>query len=313
MTDRVLNIALSFDAEMDVFDTSIASPRALEWRGIEQGIPLINDILADHRDSRGRRACVTWFVRCDDQIESMTGSRAYLLEHYRHLWLEHQNRGDEIGFHPHLYCQDAGRWKQDTDPDALREQIFRAFEAMKHAGFYTTVSRIGEAFSSNAIMNALEEAGIRCDSTAMPGRVREDGDRNFNWANTPAYAYHPSEQDYRVPRKRIRPLIEVPMSMLKTRADYDQAPCMRYLDLSFHPRALQGGVPTLVANTDTIVTVTHPSAVLPGNASHGLLSFSPEAFAYNLRALLEESSRQDRPVRFVTLRDIAINKVPHEC
>lgn len=95
------------------------------------------------------------------------------------------------------------------------------------------------------------------------------------------------------------------MSMLETLADYDQAPCRRYLDLSFHARALHRGIPALVASADTIVTVTHPSAVLPGNAPHGLLSFSQEVFADNLRALLQESSKQGRPVRFVTLRDIS--------
>lgn len=305
MIERTLNIALTFDAEMDAFDMSIAAPDTLEWRGIEQGIPLIDSILAEHRDSLGKRACATWFVRCDDQIEWMTGSSAYLLKRYQNIWARHQEKGDEIAFHPHLYCQEAGRWRQDKDPITLREQIFRSIEAMRGAGFHTFVSRIGEAFCSNAVMSALEEVGIRYDSTAMPGRVREDGERNLNWAATPTHTYSPSEKDYRVPGEHERPLQEIPMSMLETLADYDQAPCRRYLDLSFHARALHRGIPALVASADTIVTVTHPSAVLPGNAPHGLLSFSQEVFADNLRALLQESSKQGRPVRFVTLRDIS--------
>lgn len=306
MIFRPINIALTFDAEMDAFDTSIASPDTLEWRGIEQGIPLIDKILAEHRDSQGGRPRATWFVRCDDQIESMTGSPTYLLEYYRDLWLQHQRRADEIAFHPHLYKQEVEQWEQDTCPETLRKQIFRSLEAMKSAGFQTQVSRIGEAFSSNAVMSALEEAGIRCDSTAMPGRAREDKDRNLNWAPTPTHAYHPSHDDYRVQGERERRLIEVPMSMLETHADYDSAPRMRYLDLSFHPRALHERIPSLVANTETIVTVTHPSAVLPRKEAHGLLSFNPKAFEENLCFLLQECAKQDRPVRFVTLRDIAL-------
>jgi hypothetical protein len=132
-----------------------------------------------------------------------------------------------------------------------------------------------------------------------------DAERSLDWGVTPAGAYHPSVADYRVPGKPARRLLEVPMSMIQTRADYDRAPLMRYLDLSFHPRVLRDGLAALVGTAQALVTVTHPSTILPGHAEHGLLSFSVEAFAKNLCLLLQECLHQGRSFRFITLRERA--------
>lgn len=190
-----------------------------------------------------------------------------------------------------------------ADPDALRGQVFRALDAMRGAGFQSQVSRIGEAFGSNAVMGALDECGVRWDSTAMPGRVRVDAERSLDWQGTPAQPYRPSLYDYRQPGEPAHRLIEVPASMIQTCAEYDREPLLRYLDLSFHSRALRNGIAALVKDAKIIVTVTHPSTILPGRQPHGLLSFSVEAFAENLHLLLQECLHQGRPFRFITLRD----------
>jgi hypothetical protein len=176
---------------------------------------------------------------------------------------------------------------------------------MMDAGFSSKVSRIGEAFCSNAVMDALEECGIQIDSTAMPGRVRIDAERNLDWGMTPEHVYYPAVNDYRLPGNPTRKLLEIPMSMLRTIADYDQKPLLRYLDLSFHPRVIRDGISDLVKTAEIIVAVTHPSAVLKSAIPHGLISFSADAFAENLDSLLLECSRQERPVKFVTLAQIA--------
>lgn len=305
MTTEPLLIALTFDAEADAFDASIESADALVWRGIEEGIPRIDDMLADVRDSFGGRACATWFVRCDDQIESLTGEAAHLLHRYADCWRRHQALGDEIAFHPHLYRRQDKAWLQETEASALADQINRTYAAMQSAGFTSQVSRIGEAFGSNAVMAALDAIGIRCDSTAMPGRVRQDETRSLDWSGTPDGPYQPSVADYRVAGQPARRLLEVPMTMALTRAEYDQEPLRRYIDLSFHPHALRDGLTALLPDAKIVVTVTHPSTILPSLATqrHGLLSFSPNAFAENLRHLTNECTRLGRPFRFITLRD----------
>ena len=242
MTRDPLLIALTFDAEADAFDTSIGSGAALSWRGIEEGIPLIDGVLAGVRDSANGRANATWFVRCDDHIAQVTGDAAHLLKRYKDCWETHRDAGDEIAFHPHLYRRDDAGWIQETDPLALQDQILRSHAAMCAAGFESRVSRIGEAYGANAVMTALDELGIRCDSTAMPGRVRKDETRSLDWHGTPDHPYHPSIRDYRVPGIPAHSLLEVPMTMVMTRAAYDKAPLRRYLDLSFHAEALREGV-----------------------------------------------------------------------
>ena len=94
------------------------------------------------------------------------------------------------------------------------------------------------------------------------------------------------------------------MSMLSTKADYDQKPLSRYLDLSFHPHVLRDGIVDLIKTAEIIVAVTHPSTVLNSSTPHGLISFSADAFAENLDSLLRECSLQERTFKFVTLSQI---------
>ena len=304
MSVEPLLLALSFDAEADAFDGSIEGSGSCTWRGIEEGIPLIDCLLAQQKDSFGGPAKATWFVRCDDQIAELTGDAGHLLRQYKKCWDTHQDAGDEIGFHPHLYRRELSTWEQEKDAQALAKQIIRSHQAMRAAGFEGRVSRIGEAFGSNAVMNALDKLGIHCDSTAMPGRVRNDATRSIDWLSTPESPYHPSLADYRIPGTPACSLLEIPMTMLMTRAAYDAEPFPRYLDLSFHPTVLREGITALLPKARVIVTVTHPSTVLPNMVSqpHGLISFDITAFEENLNHLTGECQRIGRPFRFVTLR-----------
>ena len=305
MSPEPLLIALTFDAEADAFDPSIAPTDPQSWRGIEEGIPVVDSLLHDRKDSFGEGPRSTWFVRCDDQVADLTGSHAYLLDHYRPCWATHQANGDEIGFHPHLYQPIKGKWVQETDADAIVAQIDRSYAAMRAAGFDGKVSRMGEAFGSNAVMQALDQLGMRSDSSAMPGRVRMDGARSLDWSMTPSSPYYPSCADYRITGEPARKVLQIPMSMAWTRATYDKEPFRRYVDLSFHHEALRKGIPALVAEARIIVTITHPSTVLPPlkGDPHGLLSFRPEDFALNLDCIEDHIKRLGRPFRFVTLSE----------
>jgi len=311
MTRNPLRIVLTFDAESDVFDPSFnqSGDHTQSWRGIDDGIPIIDGILGQLRDSFGGRACSTWFVRCDDQLQNITGEHAYLLRHFRDCWLQHEDAGDEIGFHPHLYKQTDTGWKQETDESALKSQVFRAYAAMREAGFKGRVSRIGEAFSSNAVMNSLDELGIMCDSTAMPGRVRRDSTRHIDWGGTPDLPYHPGRADYRLPGADSCALVEIPMSLVSTMASYDREPLRRYVDLSFHHHILIDGLSAILPTVSTLVTVTHPSTILSGIAAapHGLLSFSAAEFARNLQFILSECNRIGRAHQFVKLSECVNN------
>lgn len=300
MNPAPLHLVLTFDAEADVFDASIgAAAGAGLWRGIEQGIPLIREMLAAQARVAGVPLRATWFVRTDREIAAQHGDAAHLLRRYDALWRARQAAGDEIAFHPHL----SRRAQCDVTGALLRAEIGDAHAAVQAAGYAPVSSRLGEAFGSNAAFAALQESGFAADSTAMPGRVRHDAERSLDWSGTPARPYRPSLADYRKPGHPAHDLWQVPMTMVPVRADYDAAPLARYVDLSFHPAALRAGLAAALASVPLLVTVTHPSTVLPGIASrrHGLLSFEAAAFRENLGFIFSECARLGRAVHSLTL------------
>ena len=97
------------------------------------------------------------------------------------------------------------------------------------------------------------------------------------------------------------------MTMTPVKADYDAAPLKRYIDLAFHSRALTEGLSHCLKEAKMVMTVSHPSCVLPDivRQPHGLLSFDIHAFAQNLRQILDDCDRLGRRARFVTLSEAA--------
>lgn len=304
---RPLTIALTFDLDPDLFDESISPTEArtkISWRGVSEGIPLIRERLAALGAARGVAPKPSWFVRVDNQIAAIWGRPGYLLEAHGGLFRTVEAAGEEIAWHPHLYRKMETGWAQETDPAALTESMERALEDMRALGHAPRTGRIGEAYGANALMAAFDQLGIAYDSTAMAGRKRVDAQRTIDWEPTPNRAFRPSCADHRVPGAPSRRVIELPMSMLKVKADYDSEPFLRYLDLSFHPRAIRPGLETLVASADYLITVTHPSAFLPHLApqgGHGLVSFDIAALEANLTAVLDAAARCGRTVRFSTI------------
>jgi len=300
-----LLIALTFDLDPDIFDESVAPSDArtkISWRCIEEALPRIREQLGEIA-----AAPASWFVRVDNQIEALWGRAAWLLEEYGEAFQTAAGAGDEIAWHPHLYRREGAGWAQETDPAALSEKMEAALTDMRAFGWSPRCGRIGEAYGAPAIFETYERLGIGYDSTAMAGRRRVDAERMIDWEPTPHAAFRPSRADHRVPGSPAYDVVELPMSMLRVRADYDAEPFLRYLDLSFHPRALQPDLDRFAAEASYVVTITHPSAILPEfepAGGHGLISFRPEALADNLRALIAAATCAGRTPRFVTISEL---------
>lgn len=307
---KPLSIALTFDLDPDVFDASIdpESHRSrLTWLCITLGISRIQEALASVSAFRGVAPPCTWFVRVDNQIADIYGRPAYLLKEHDEIFRAAQKRGDEISWHPHLYRRVGGNWMQETDDAALAEALKSSVADMRQMGYQVECSRIGEAYGSSGIMRSLSELGIKYDATAMAGRRRVDDQRLIDWLPTPSDGYRPSRADHRVPGKPDFPIIEVPMSMLQVKAEYDERPILRYLDLSFHPASLATGLSDLVKDAPHLVAVTHPSAILaecrPSKA-HGLLSYAIEGLVENVLAIIACAEAAGRSVQFVTMSNL---------
>lgn len=310
--ENIFNLMITIDVDSDFFDSALSphSNRELQWKGISKGIPLLIETFQKYRDSFDNPIKIIWFVRVDNQIKELYGNAAYLLNQYKDTWKMLLRRGDEIGWHPHLYRKSGENWIQETRHHHISKDLQESYMAMIEEGFSPICSRIGEAFQSNEIMSDLWKLGIKIDSTAMPGRVRMDNDRKINWSGTPQHAYYPSMSDYRLPAEgedRVG-ILEFPMSMVETRTEYDKIPLKRYVDLSFRNSIIRDGLKSYIRTNDHLVSITHPSSVFPlSESTHPLISFDINEVEENLKAIMSECIRGGKKIRSLTFSEYLDN------
>ncbi len=291
MVNKCFNLILTFDVCSN-FDR------------IEDAVFLILKELRGIGDSFGEEIKFTWFVRADSQLKTIYGGATYLLERYNSLWKDLKSGGDEIGWHPHIYRLDGGKWKLERRDDYLEKNLVESYEAVIKY-FNITSARVGESFHSNRSMNVLDKLGIKVDSTALPDRKRNDNERFFNWIGTPEHPYHPSKNDYRTPGADELSILEVPMSTIRMKTSYDVTPLNRYLNLSFYNNLMKEGIKELVKNKDIVVTITHPYEVLPlYPKKHPLISFNIHEAKKNLFNIIKECNEINRPYKFITISEV---------
>ena len=302
----MITILLTIDVDADFFDSSI-SANALSfdksWKGMELGVPSLIELFNDYTGSDRSPCVATWFIRADDQIKHHFGSYSYLLDNYRDLWEGLYRINHEIAWHPHLY--NSSDWTQETNPELLRLQMKQSYSAVsKSLGRRLTASRIGEAFFTNEIAAILQDLGVKVDSTALPGRARNDGERSFDWTRTPDMPYFVSENDYSVTGAPALNLLEFPFSMVPVMAEYDTVPLKRYLDLSFWHHTICIGLEKMITENAVLNTIIHPSTTLPelsNGKRHGLLSFNIDQVRKNLDFIIDIAQRKSIPYRFKTI------------
>ena len=258
-------------------------------------------------------ARVTWFVRADNQLMDVYGTAAHLLLTHETLWSDVVGTGDELGWHPHIYgwSRQTACYVPELDPSSFVDKLNAAHSDLASHGYGFASVRIGEGYHCNATMQAVEELGLMVDSTAIPGRKRDDGSRVFDWAPTPNHPYHPSRADYRVAGTDYRELLEVPMTTAPIKVTYDPGPMYRYLNPSFHQRIFRAALDRHVSDGEALRTgehvitvILHPEEVVPREREHPLYSFSLPEVQRNLRYLftrLEELGLEHRCLR---MRDV---------
>lgn len=315
MADNEVMVALTIDTDSDEYfgnlsETDVSAKPILGWRGFDEGRKLLVDAAGEHRDSFGRAPRFTWFVRCDGQIGREHGDPAYLLREYRDWWDRRLEAGDQVAWHPHLYRRDDGEWIQETDTGRLERDLVSSFAAFGDAGYSSSAVRVGEAYQTNETMRVLSDLGLRADSSAIPGRRRDDGCKSFDWETTPNGPYRPSGSDYRVAGSPALPIWEIPMNTVATRASYDREPLCRYVNVAFVPGLLDEGLASFVAEHDVLVTITHPFELMPEFFrddeldAHPLLAFTPRAVVDNVGAIARAAELSGKRFRFVTFDEI---------
>jgi hypothetical protein len=272
-----VRLVVTIDIDNDGVSTSDERNR-LTWSSVEVA-PAVREQLAHF----GLRA--TWFVRADWQLREVYGDCAHVLREHRGLWRSFVDGGDEVAWHPHLYRRgSAGSFEPERDPAAASAQLRQVHADLSAAGHDFRVTRIGEAFGVNELSATMEDLGLRVDSTAIPGRRRDDASRSFDWSLSPNHPFHPSVEDFRVPGSPARRLWQVPMTTAPIAARGEQRPVPRYLNLAYRPEVF-GAALAAWPREDVLVTILHPDELLPHPESHSLYAFDMTALPANLAQL----------------------------
>ena len=305
---------------VDVCDGAYDSgERKSRFKNLMDTLPEIRDVLKDViKVGKGGKLPVTWFVRADSQVADFTGDPVGLMRGWSKFWDETKALGGEIGWHPHLYKREEQIWKPIRDPKRLSSEADKIWREIVASGWRPVSSRIGESVCSTELMTFLDTVGIKIDSTALPGRSRDDGARWFDWKKSPGSPYFPAKADYQreaEPRgsgeklKGEEPLsiLEIPFTMAATKAPYDakETPSRqprRYVDLSYDPDMLRKGLGRSFKDLKYIMAVVHPlQAVGREIPEGGLIVGGIETLRANVRMIFESIEQARRSPKALTL------------
>ena len=255
---------------------------------------------------------LTWFIRCDDEINFHYGDPLFLVKKKYAFITNEINLGSQIGYHPHLYRigGDGARFRDISDAE-LCDQF--ELNASKFYNFFDSnekIVRIGEAFSCDKLSKSIEKLSFRADASAMPGRYRQDSFRSLDWRGTPYKPYFPCCNDYRRaagPGESHYSFVEIPFTMLKLKCPYDSNPFARYVDFSFHSDLVMQQLRELNLDNKYLMVMTHPSGIFPKYQmrNHGLSGFGQENYRQNLINLKEFADKNNISLCFKTVSDIA--------
>ena len=299
-----MNLVITVDIDNDGAQSNERT--SLSWKAIEY-VPRIKELFDSFN------LCVTWFVRADNQLLDIYGTAAYLLLKHQSLWSQMESAGDELAWHPHLYKWCEAGQQYICEPDDLErvQKLNDTYGELKSKGFEFPTVRIGEAFHSNAMLEALEMLSLKVDATAIPGRKRSDEARQFDWEPTPNEPYYPSKIDYRIPDPtNQRNILEVPMTTIPVKADYDNEYLPRYINPTFfHPYFKEGIDHHLASRLNTmgeqfLTIVMHPDEVADTPRAHSLYSFSFAEMRKNIAYLLETLKVRGFEYRALRVRDV---------
>jgi len=302
IANRPLTVVMTADCCNGPFAEHASRPR---WQAIFEQAAVLQRMIHWVTRERGH---ATWFVRADNQIGATLGDPLACFQEWLPLLLAWHQAGEAIGFHPHCYRLQDGKWAPSTDEVGNAAMLLSTGHRLTELPIPITVARIGEAHMTDLLSMALRELGLRADCTALPGRVRTDPPRH-DWSRCPRVPYRPAEDDYQAAQPPVDGAMwEIPFSMLPIQGPTEDAPRERYLNLGFRPEYLQPALEAWLPEQDLIVTLMHPVETLEVEedvaAQFPLLAFEAEAVSSNLLYLQEYCSMTNRLIEFVTVPEL---------
>lgn len=291
-------IYLTFDVDQDfsLAEQDYYNRDQAIFSGFTEGLPKIIKIL--------NGVPFSVFLRADYQIKKIYGAYDYLITNYRDIIRDIRKNYGEINWHIHIYKEENNSWIQILDENEILSRFNEDIDYVrKIKELNSHIVRIGECVMNNKLMKALNEQNICIDSTALPGRKRNDQEKFFDWEITDNTFYHPSKGDYRIRDNNNYSLLEAPMTTIEMKADYDKQPFRRYINLSFKTEILFQNLENYIQDNDWLMTITHPFEIL-NKGSHGLISYDINVFEKNLKLLIEVIEKAGKVPVFKKVGDI---------
>jgi len=158
---------------------------------------------------------------------------------------------------------------------------------------------------NNNIMNFIRNLGILSDSSAIPGRVRKDHEKVFDWSNSQNFPYHPSIKNYQDQTNVSEKFLEIPMNTIKIKTSYDKEPILRYVNLSFIPKLMYQGLNDFIVNKETLVTITHPFELFKNfKINEGLISYNVDTLEKNILNLIQICKKNNKKINFLKISEL---------
>jgi hypothetical protein len=235
MNNQKMYAAITIDFDPDMA-TLTENKDDLNWSSISSAQELFEEFSKANIPT-------TSFLRMDDQIKDIKGEFSYLYNLHKPLWESLLSQGSEIGLHSHLFrfCNERKGYIQSYHAEENCDQMLRIHNALVDENLKFNCIRIGESHHSLELMQLISQLGYKIDSTAIPGRFRLET-RVIDWSDTPNYPYYPSINDHRVPGNPHLKLLEIPMTSMYFKADYDDGPKLRYASLTFRDDIFKNGL-----------------------------------------------------------------------
>jgi len=231
---------------------------------------------------------ITWFLRCDDTVKYELGSEDGFLFLIKNFIERRKTIGDYFGFHPHLYQLKKKKWILIKDNFILKKKLSSFIKSWDSFFFnQKKISRIGDLHMNNFILKILDDNQFSLDTTALPGRKRFDDFFSFDWSKTKHKPYRPSINNYQVTGKKTRKILELPISTIKFKSNYDKLKLSRYLNPAFKNIHLINSINQLKF-TKNIISLTHPFEFLDLHKNkNNLFSESQDEIINNFKLIFK--------------------------
>ena len=167
----------------------------------------------------GRPANFTWALRMDPGVGEVFGTPTFAAAAHPGLLADVTARGDELGVHVHGWRVLDGEWMDDFGDEAwFAHCVDTALEAFAASvGRPCRISRMGNRFSSPAVVRQLAARGVAFDLTMEPARVGvADGAWEHVRGAIPDYRRTP-----RRPHRLAPGLTEIPLMATSKRLGRD--------------------------------------------------------------------------------------------